>query len=148
MAQAILVTRERLRVVTINCKAPTLCEVLYVHYSCFWPHHAACRILVPREVPLHYSSFFNLYLFLPVLGLSCGTWSPPLPPSGFSLAVASEEYVGALGEAHARALVPPAPGTWDLSSPTRDQTRISCIGKQILNPCTTREVLLILLSAF
>ena len=50
-----------------------------------------------------------------------------MPPSGFSLAVASEEYVGALGEAHARALVPPAPGTWDLSSPTRDQTRISCI---------------------
>ena len=109
MAQATLVTRERLRVVTINCKAPTLCELLYVHYSFFWPHHAACRILVPREVPLHYSYFFNLYLFLPVLGLSCGTWSLPWPPSGFSLAVASEEYVGALGEAHGRALVTPCP---------------------------------------
>ena len=29
---------------------------------------------------------------------------------------------------------------WDLSSPTRDQTYISCIGRQILNPWTTREV--------
>ena len=83
-----------------------------------------------------------------MLGLSCGTWSLPLLPAGFSLVVASEEHVGALGEAHGRALVPPAPGTWDLSSLTRDQTRISCIGRQILNPCATREVLLILLSAF
>ena len=67
MAQAILVTRERLRVlrsVTINYKAPTLCKVLYMHYSFFWPHHTACRILVPREVPLHYSYFFNLYFCL------------------------------------------------------------------------------------
>ena len=29
---------------------------------------------------------------------------------------------------------------WDLSSPTRDQTCISCIGRQILNHWTTREV--------
>ena len=29
---------------------------------------------------------------------------------------------------------------WDLSSPTRDRTRIPCIGRQILNHWTTREV--------
>ena len=29
---------------------------------------------------------------------------------------------------------------WDLSSLTRDQTCVSCIGKYILNPWTTREV--------
>ena len=29
---------------------------------------------------------------------------------------------------------------WDLSSPARDQTRIPCIARQILNHWTTREV--------
>ena len=32
------------------------------------------------------------------------------------------------------------PGMWHLSSPTRDQTRIPCIGRWILNHWTTREV--------
>ena len=31
-------------------------------------------------------------------------------------------------------------GIWDLSSPTRGQTHIPCIGRQILNHWTTREV--------
>ena len=31
-------------------------------------------------------------------------------------------------------------GTWDLSSPTRDQTHVPCIGRQILNHWTTSEV--------
>ena len=34
-------------------------------------------------------------------------------------------------------------GMWDLSSPTRDQTRVPCIGRWILNHWTTREVPLI-----
>ena len=29
---------------------------------------------------------------------------------------------------------------WDLSSPTRDQTCVPCIGRRILNPWTTRKV--------
>jgi len=29
---------------------------------------------------------------------------------------------------------------WDLSSPVRDQTHIPCIGRQILNHWTTKEV--------
>ena len=99
MAQAILVTGERLKVLRrmmINCKAPSVFEVLYIHYSFLWPHHATCRILVPREVLLHYSYVFNLYLFLVALGLSCCVWRLPVPPTGFSPAVASEEQVGAL----------------------------------------------------
>ena len=32
-----------------------------------------------------------------------------------------------------------AQGMWDLSSPTRDQACIPCIGRWILNPWTTRE---------
>ena len=32
-------------------------------------------------------------------------------------------------------------GVWDLSSFTRDQARIPCIGRQILNHWTTREVM-------
>ena len=43
---------------------------------------------------------------------------------------------------------PSCPRPWDLSSPVRDQTCSFCIGGRILNPCGTREVLLILLSAF
>ena len=31
-------------------------------------------------------------------------------------------------------------GIWDLSSPVRDRTSIPCIGRQILNHWTTREV--------
>ena len=31
-------------------------------------------------------------------------------------------------------------GMWALSSPTRDQTRIPCIGRQSLNHWTAREV--------
>ena len=36
-----------------------------------------------------------------------------------------------------------APQHMDLSSPTKDETRVFCIGKQTLNHWTTREVLLI-----
>ena len=32
------------------------------------------------------------------------------------------------------------PCIWDLSSPTRNQTRIPCTGRQIFNHWTTREV--------
>ena len=32
-------------------------------------------------------------------------------------------------------------GMWDLSSPTRDQTCVPCIPRQILNRWTTKEVL-------
>ena len=32
------------------------------------------------------------------------------------------------------------PHMWDLSSPTRNQTRIPCTGRQIFNHWTTREV--------
>ena len=35
---------------------------------------------------------------------------------------------------------PVACGMWDLSSPIRDQTHVPCIGRQILNHWTTREV--------
>ena len=31
-------------------------------------------------------------------------------------------------------------GMWDLSSPTRDQTRTPCIGRRSLNHWTTKEV--------
>ena len=37
-------------------------------------------------------------------------------------------------------------GVWDPSSLTRDQTCVPCIGRQILNHCTTREVPALLVS--
>ena len=53
---------------------------------------------------------------------SCGTWAPERRLSGCS----------------AWALLPC--GKWDLNSPARNQTCVSCIGRQILNHWTTREV--------
>ena len=35
-------------------------------------------------------------------------------------------------------------GTWDLTSPIRDRTQVSCIARQILNHWTTREVPVVL----
>ena len=35
-------------------------------------------------------------------------------------------------------------GTWDLTSPTKDQTSVTCIAREILYHWTTREVLIAL----
>ena len=63
------------------------------------------------------NSFFLFKKILATLGLHCGTWA--------SLA-AVREFSSC--------------GTWDLSFPTRDQTRLPCIGRRILNQWTTSEV--------
>ena len=55
--------------------------------------------------------FLKKFIYLAALCLSCDTWAQ-LPHS-----------------------------TWDLSSLTRDQSCVPCIGMQILNHWTTREVL-------
>ena len=39
-------------------------------------------------------------------------------------------------------------GMWNLTSLTRDQTQVTCIGRQILNHWTTREVPPLLFSSF
>ena len=78
-------------------------------------------------------------LFIAAHGLlsSCGAQAPG--HMGSSL-----RHVGSLVEAHglsscgARAKLPCS--MWDLSSLTRDQTRISCIGRWILYHWTTKEV--------
>lgn len=65
-AQAILVTRERLRALrsaTTNCRAPALCEAPCVHESFLRPHRAACRVLVPREAPCVVLTFHSLFIF-------------------------------------------------------------------------------------
>ena len=61
---------------------------------------------------------------------SCGTWALQLWRAG-SLVVAHRLQ-------NTQAQLPH--DMWDLSSTTRDQTRIPCIGRQILNHWTTREV--------
>ena len=69
---------------------------------------------------------------------SCGAQAPE--HSG----LCSLWHVGSLVEARklsscgARASLPR--GLWDLSSPTRDRTRVPCIGRRILYHCTAREV--------
>ena len=67
-----------------------------------------------------YVYFINIYLFyLAASGLSCIIQDLFLQCSGFSKLPL---------------------GMWDLSSPTRDRTCISCIARQILNHWTMREV--------
>ena len=61
-----------------------------------------------------------------VLGLSCDTQDLSLRPAG--------SLVTAPG------LSCPTLGIWDLSSPTRDWTWISCLERRIVNLWTTREV--------
>ena len=64
---------------------------------------------------------------------SCGTWAQQLWPTG-SRARAQQLWC--------TGLVAP----WYVgSSWTRDQTRIPCIGRRILNHCTTREVPIVML---
>ena len=76
---------------------------------------------------------FCFNLFLAVSGLSCRTWYLLLRHMGFSLVV-----VHGLSSCGVPAQLPC--NMWDLSSLTRDRTRIPCIGRQILNHWTTREV--------
>ena len=80
--------------------------------------------------------FFNSFGFV---GLSCGTWrvcygtqaSLQLWPVG--------SRVHRLSSWGAWAWLPCS--MWDLSSLTKDRTFVSCIGRQILNHRTTREIL-------
>ena len=72
-------------------------------------------------------------LVMAVSGLSFGTWDLSLQRMGFSLVVAH-----GLSSCGARAQLPC--GMWDLSSLTRDLTRVPCFGRWILKHWTTREV--------
>ena len=96
-------------------------------------------------------NLFFIYLFLAVLGLrccarvfsSCGErWLPFLAVRGLLIAVASlivEHKLQARGLQqlwYTGLVVPRHMG----STRTRDRTRVPCIGRRILNHCTTREV--------
>ena len=63
---------------------------------------------------IEFFKIFILFSYLAVLGRSCGLQDP-------SLVLLSS-------------------GMWDFSSPPMDQTHVPCIGRQILNHWTTREV--------
>ena len=104
-----------------------------------------------------YSFFFNIYLILAALGLSCGTRDLLLRLAGSlswcadsrvhrlcSCGTWAPEHVGSVVAAHrlsscgTRVQMPC--GMWYLTSPTRDWTCVPCIGRRILNHWTTREV--------
>ena len=74
-----------------------------------------------------------IYLFWAALGLSCSMQDLSLWRTGFSLVV-----VHGLSSCGVCTQLPHS--RWDLSSQTRDQTHFPCIGRQILNYWTTREV--------
>ena len=134
------------------------CFGVFLVLLLFWPRLAAYGILVPgpgiEPVPLQWKrgvlttgppekssnhffnpAFFFFNLVLPALGLRCCVWAFSscskrglflVVVCGLLIAVASlvaEQHVG--------------------SSQTRAQTRVPCIGRRILNHCTTREVPLI-----
>ena len=66
--------------------------------------------------------FLHSLFFFTAQGLSCGTRA--LEHAGFH-------------SCHVQASL--LHGMWDLSSPSRDQTRIPCFGRQILNQWATRD---------
>ena len=74
----------------------------------------------------------NLLLLVAVLGL-CGTGR-----ASFSVGTGSVAMALAFSSCSAQAQWPY--GTRDLSSSTRDQTHVRCIGRQMLNHWITREV--------
>ena len=84
---------------------------------------AVCQVLCwTLSLPSQSARFMGETLFfvcLAVLGFRCGKWA-------------------SLSGCGSWAGLPC--GMWDLSSLTRDQTLVPCIGKQILNHWTTREV--------
>ena len=97
--------------------------------------------------------FYFIYLFLAMLGLSCGTrdlrWGVQASLSSCGMqapghGLCSLRHTGSLVEVRelsscgARAQLPRS--TWDLSSLTRDRTRLPCILRWILYHWTTREV--------
>ena len=95
-----------------------------------------------------------MYLFLAVLGLRCCARASHC--SGFSLLQSTGSRHVGFSSCGARASVVVAPGSraqaqqlwrtglvapWHVgSSQTRDRAHVPCIGRQILNHCTTREV--------
>ena len=91
--------------------------------------------------PPTFSLLLFLY-FLAVLGLRCGKQSLRL------LCASSLQWVVLLQSAGTRAGGLSGGGAWaylswggwNLSSPTRGRTCVSCIGRQTLHPWTTREV--------
>ena len=59
---------------------------------------------------------------------------------GFILVVARRIFTATWGLSNCNMWVQLLCGMWDLSSLTRDQTHISCIGRRILNHWAIREV--------
>ena len=121
--------------------------------------HMAGIQMLAVSLLVHFFFFFNflglfIYLFMAVLGLrfcarafsSCGKWGPlfitvrgPLIIAA-SLVAEHRLQTRRLSKLWLTGLVAP----WHVgSSQTRARTRVSCIGRQILNHCATREALLV-----
>ena len=97
---------------------------------------AACGIfIVARRIFIAVRGIFRYGVLASLVathGLlsSCGTWAPE--HAGSVVAVCRLFSCGMWAQL--------PHGMWDLSSPTRDQIHVPCIGRQILNHWTTREV--------
>ena len=74
-----------------------------------------------------------------MLGLSCSTRDVLCGKQDLLAAALGLSSCGVRALERTCVLLPR--GMWDLSSPTRDQIRVPCIGRRILNHWTTREVL-------
>ena len=111
-----------------------------------WPSTCSLGTQVKRVYPRMFTLrvflliFIYLFIYLVASGLSCSTRDLSLRCAGYYLQRAGFSLVVACGlsSCSMRASLPD--GMWDLSSLTRDQTLIPCIGRWILNRWTTREV--------
>ena len=104
---------------------------------------------VSMELTILFCLFIKIFIYLFIFGC-IGSW---LQCMGFSLLVAPElsscstwapecmgSVVAACGLSSCGVLAQLPHSMCDLSSPTRDRTRVPCIGRWILNHWTTREI--------
>ena len=96
----------------------TLITSFLAHGDTFWP-----GLLLPRPLILNYSFIY----LVAALGLHCCTGLSPV-------------VVQKLLVVKPRFSCSTTSDTWDLSSHTRDRTRVPYTGRQIVHPWTTREV--------
>ena len=116
------------------------------HHFCLPENFRSIFFYLEKNVLTHYiftlndDLFFNIYLFiwLPrVLVAACGIFAAAR--GVFSLQ-RRDSLALVRGLSSCSTWAELVHSMWDLSSPTRDQTCVPCIAKQIFNHWTTREV--------
>ena len=132
-----------------GCSLHFVCVYIYM-YVCIYIFVCISPPTVPTSLFLFF--FFKIYLFLAALGLcccqafsSCGEWGLLFTAVRRLLTAVVSHVEHRLQSAQVQQLqLTGLVAPWHVgSSQTREQTRVPCIGRQILNHQTTRETPLV-----